>query len=110
MKSDENKKIFHMDAINFYGRALSESSPYDGTRFDKNVKLEDIPNTPDDPSIKYFFEFDLKFSDNLRDNTKVFLFALRVRNWSSGWIYWLYEWDEIKWLRTKWKVNMWLAL
>ena len=60
--SDENKKILHIDDNNLYGWAMSKSLPYDQIKFirgasvsqrdrDKNVKLEDILNTPDDSDI-----------------------------------------------------------
>ena len=51
VKSDENKTILYVDANNFYGHFMSQSLPYDEVIFDKNVKLEDILNTPDDSDI-----------------------------------------------------------
>ena len=42
IKSDENKKILYIDSNNLYGRAMSESLPYDEIKLDKNIKLEDI--------------------------------------------------------------------
>ena len=58
VKSDENTKILYGDANNLYGHSMSQSLPYDEIKFDKNVKLEDILNTPDDSDIGYFVEVD----------------------------------------------------
>ena len=54
---------------------MSPPLPYDQIRFDKNVKLEDILNTPDDSDFGYFVEVDLKYSDNIKQKTKIFPFA-----------------------------------
>ena len=35
---------------------MSELLPYDKIQFDRDVKLEDILNTPDDSDIGYFIE------------------------------------------------------
>ena len=75
VKSDDNKKILYIDANNLYGWAMSESLPYDEIKFDQNVKLEDILNTPDDSDSGYFVEFDLKYPDNIKQQTKNFPFA-----------------------------------
>ena len=45
---------------------MSESLPYDESELDRNVKLENILNTPDDSDIGYFIEVDLKYPDNLK--------------------------------------------
>ena len=74
--SSENKKILYEDANNFYGWAMSEPLPYDEIKFDNNVKLEEILNTPDDNNIGYFIEVDLKYPDNTKEKTKQFPFAL----------------------------------
>ena len=71
--SDETKKILNVNAKNLYGH--SEPLPYDGIKFDNNVKLEDMLNTPDDSDIGYFIEVDLKNSDNIKEKTKHFPFA-----------------------------------
>ena len=63
VQSDENKKILYVDANNLYGWAMSEYLPFDESEFDRNVKLEDILNTPDDSDIGYFIEVDLKSPD-----------------------------------------------
>ena len=54
--------------------------PYDEIKFDNNVKLEDILNTPDDSDIGYFIEVDLKYSDNIKEKTKLFPFPVNKKN------------------------------
>ena len=73
--SDDNKKILYVDANNLYGWAMSEYLPYDEIKFDRNVKLEDILNTPDVSDIGYFIEVDLKYPDIIKEKTKNFPFA-----------------------------------
>ena len=51
---------------------MSEYLPYDETNFDKNVKLEDILNAPDDSDIGYYIEVNLKHPDNINEKTKNF--------------------------------------
>ena len=75
VKSNEIKKILYIDAINLYGHSMSQPIPYDETKFEKNVKLKDIINTPDDSDFGYFIEVDLKYPDNIKENTKIFHFA-----------------------------------
>ena len=75
VKSDDNKKILYIDANNLYGHSMSQPSPYDEIKFDNNVKLEDILNTPDDIDIGYFMEVDLNYPDNIKEETKNFPFA-----------------------------------
>ena len=75
VKSDENKKILYIDANNLYGHSMSEPLPYDEIKFDNDVKLEDIINTPDDSDIGYFIEADLISPDNIKEKTKNFPFA-----------------------------------
>ena len=75
IKSDDNKKILYIDANNLYGHSMSELLPYDEIKFDNNVNLEDILNTPDDSNIGYFIEIDLKYPDNIKEKTKNFPFA-----------------------------------
>ena len=75
IKSDEKKKILYIDANNLFGHSMSEPLPYDEIKFDKNVKLEDILNTPDDNVIGYFVEADLIYPDNIKKKTKYFPFA-----------------------------------
>ena len=71
VKSDENKKILYVDAHNLFGHSMSEPLPYDEIKFDKNVKLDDLLNTPDDTDIGYFIEVDLTYPDNIKQKTKI---------------------------------------
>ena len=75
IKSDENKKILYIDANNLYGHSMSEPLPYDEIKFDNNVTLEDIINTPDDSNIGYFIEVDMTYPNNIKEKTKNFPFA-----------------------------------
>ena len=75
IKSDRNKMILYIDANNLYGHSMSEPLPYDEIKFDNDVKLEDISNTPDDSGIGYFVEVDLIYSDNIKEKTTYFPFA-----------------------------------
>ena len=75
IKSDENKKNLYVDANNLYGHSMSEPLPYDEIKFDNDVKLEDILNTPDDNDIGYFVEADLTYPDNIKEKTKNFPYA-----------------------------------
>ena len=54
---------------------MSVYLPYGEITFDKNVKIEDILNTPDDSDIGYLNEVDLTYPDNLKEKTKNFPFA-----------------------------------
>ena len=65
VESDENEKLFFIDAANLYVWALSQSLPYDEIRNDKNVKLKDKLNTPDDSDIRQIIEFNI-FKFNLK--------------------------------------------
>ena len=75
IKSDENEKILYIDANNLYGHSMSEPLPYDEIKFNKNFKIEDILNTPDDSDIGYFIEADLIYPYNIKEKTKNFPFA-----------------------------------
>ena len=75
IKSDENKKILYVDANILYGHSMSEPLPYDEIRFDLDVKLEDILNTPDNSDIGYVIEADLIYPDNIKEKIKNFPFA-----------------------------------
>ena len=75
IKSDENKKILYVDANNLYGHSMSEPLPYDEIKFDNNIKIEDMLNTPDDSDIGYFVEVDLIYPDKIKQKTKKFPFA-----------------------------------
>ena len=54
---------------------MSQPLLYDETKFDKNVKLEDIINNPDGSDNGYSIEVDLRYSDNIKEETKYFPFA-----------------------------------
>ena len=54
---------------------MSEPLPCDEIKFDNNVNLEDILNTPDDSDIGYFIEVDLNYPDNIKGKTKHIPFA-----------------------------------
>ena len=51
VRSNDNKKIMYIDANNLYEHSMSEPLPYDEIKFDNNVNLEVILNTPDDSDI-----------------------------------------------------------
>ena len=70
VKSDETKKILYIDACSLYGLSGYQSLPYDEIKCDKNVSSEDILNTPDDSDVSYFGGFDLKYSDEIKHETK----------------------------------------
>ena len=75
VQSGENKKILYVDANNVYGHSMSQPVPFDELKFDNNVKLEDILNTPDDSNIGFFIEVDLTYPNILKEKTKNFPFA-----------------------------------
>ena len=75
VKSDENKKILYMDATNLYGYSMSQFLPYDEIKFEKDICLEKILNTPNDNEIGYFLEVDLKYPDNIKQKSKFFPFC-----------------------------------
>ena len=75
IKSDENRKILYIDAINLYGHSMSQYLPYDEIKFDNNVTLEVIKNTPDVSNIGYFIEVDMTYPDKIKKKTKNFPFA-----------------------------------
>ena len=58
---------------------MSEYLPYDEIKFDKNVRLEEILNTPDNSDIGFFIEVDLNYPENIKYTTKFFLFALEKK-------------------------------
>ena len=60
---------------NLYDWAISDSLPYEGIKFDRKVKSEDILNTPDDLDIGFFREIDLEYPDIINGRTKFFPFA-----------------------------------
>ena len=64
-----------MDATNLYGHSMSQPLPYDEIKFDKNGKLEDTLNTPDNSDIGFFIEVDLTYPDNIKEKAKNFPIA-----------------------------------
>ena len=64
-----------MDATNLYGHSMSQLLPYDEIKFEKDICLGEILNTPDDNEIGYFLEVDLKYCDNIKEKTKNFPFC-----------------------------------
>ena len=75
VKSDEDNKILYADANNLYGQSMSQFSPYDEIKFEKDICLEEILNIPDDNEIGYFLEVDLKYSDDINEKSKYFPFC-----------------------------------
>ena len=75
VKSDENKKILYVDANNLYGHSMSQFLPYDEIKFEKDIRLDIILNTPDDSEIGYFLEVNLKYSDDIKQKTTDFPFC-----------------------------------
>ena len=86
VKSYESKKILYMDATNLYGHSMSQPLPYDEIEMWYGhpdlymIKLDEILNTPDDSDIGYFNEVDLKYPDNIKEETKNFTFAAENKN------------------------------
>ena len=54
---------------------MSQSLPYEEIKFDRNVKLEETLNTPDDSDIGYFVEVDLSYPNKIKGKTKKSPFA-----------------------------------
>ena len=79
IQSDEDKKIFYIDATNLYSHSMSQLLPYDETKFEKDICLEEILNTPDDRKIGYFLEVDLKYWENLKEETKILRSLLWIK-------------------------------
>ena len=75
VQSDKNKKILYVDANNLYGHSMSQPLLFDEFKFDNNVKLEDVLNTPYDGNIGYFIEVDLTHPNNIKEKTNNFPFA-----------------------------------
>ena len=81
VKSDENKNILYMDATDLYGHSMSQMLPYDEVKMwhsdpDKYWNwLDEILNTQDDADFGYFIEVDLKYPDNIKEETNNFPFC-----------------------------------
>ena len=78
VKSDDNKKILHVDGNKYYGWAMSESPLYGESEMwhghpDLYMKnFGEIINTSDDSDIGYFLETDLRYPENIEEKTKNF--------------------------------------
>ena len=72
----KKKKVLYIDANNLYGYSMSQKLLYDESKFDRNVQLEDLINTPDDSDIGCFLEFDLNNPDDIKEKTKFLNFVL----------------------------------
>ena len=66
VKTDDNKNILYADANNLYGHSMSQPLRYNETKFEKDICLNGILNTPDDKDIGYFEEVDLSYPYNIR--------------------------------------------
>ena len=64
-----------MDANNLYGHSMSQPLPFNEIKFERNIRLNEILNTPVDNDIGYFLEVDLRYLFNIRQNTKHFPFC-----------------------------------
>ena len=74
VKSDENKMTLYIDIKNLYDHSMSQPLPYDENDIDRNVKVEEFLNTPDDSDFGYFVEVDLRYPNNIKGKTKHFPF------------------------------------
>ena len=54
---------------------MSASLTYDENKFHENINLENILNSPDDSDIGYFVAVDLKYTDEIKEKTKLFPLA-----------------------------------
>ena len=68
--SNKTTTIYKQNPVCNGYRTMSEHLPYDETKYERNVKLEGILNTPDDSDIGYFIEVDLKYAYNEKEKTK----------------------------------------
>ena len=69
--SDENEKIFFIDANNLDGHSMSQPLPFDEIKIDRNVKIGDILSIiPHDSDVGYFAEVDLKYPDEIKEKIK----------------------------------------
>ena len=83
VKSDQNKKIKHIDAKILYGHSKSQPLIYDEIKYDKNVKLQYILNAPNNSDIGYFVEIDLTYPDKIKQKSKHFPFAPENKKYIS---------------------------
>ena len=64
-----------MDSSILYGDSKSQPLPYEEIKIEKDIRLNEILNTPDDNDIGYFSEVDLSYPYNIKQKTKHFLFC-----------------------------------
>ena len=77
VKTDDKKKILYIVANNLYGCVLSQNLLRGEIKFEKkNVKLEDILNTPDDTDVGCLVEVGFSDPDKMKEKAKRFPFAL----------------------------------
>ena len=72
----------YFDAINFYdiiAQAMSQSWLIDEIKFDEDVKIEDIIETPDGSDYGYFIQVDLELPDEIKQEQKASLFVLKIK-------------------------------
>ena len=67
---EEEQYIIYYNVNNLYGWAMTESLPYGGFEWAKNVNKTNFFNIPDDCNFGYFVEVDLKYSETLHDAHK----------------------------------------
>ena len=71
-KEDENY-IMYWDANNLYGWAIVQPLPYADLKFNDNISLRQILNTPDEAETGYIVEVDFEFPRHLHDKFKQFV-------------------------------------
>ena len=59
-----------MDATKLYVHSMSQPLPIDDIKFERNVCLEEMLNTPNDSDIGYFLQVDLYYPYNIRQKSK----------------------------------------
>ena len=78
VESDENTKLFNIDANNLYGWAMSQPLPrgdfenLDNSHFTTQEIIEDLIIIPDDNESEFFIEGDLKYPVEIKEKTKEF--------------------------------------
>ena len=78
VESDENTKLFNIDASNLYGWAMSQPLPrgdfenLDNSHFTTQEIIEDLIIIPDDNESGFFIEGDLKYPVEIKEKTKEF--------------------------------------
>ena len=75
VESDENKKLLYIDANNLYGHSMSQRLPYDGTKFENYIRLNEMLNTLHDNDIGSFLKVDLCYLYNIIQKTRHFPFC-----------------------------------